>query len=78
MSWRKLSLGEETWLYVIGQKGVKIRSPKDKVKANDILGMTKREYIDDITSVDPDGDGRYMPPIAPSNVRDYIISKLQS
>ena len=76
MSWRKLQLGKETYLYVVGKKGVKIRNPQNKVswiEAWKILKYeSKKAYIREIYRVDDDGDGRYNPSITPQNIKDYI------
>ena len=80
MSYRKLHFKNETWLYVIGKRGVKIRSPQNVVKneviwveAWKILGYENKEkYIHRIYQVEGDTDGRYTPPISPQHVKDYI------
>ena len=76
MGYRKLKFNNETWLYVIGEQGVKIRSPQDKViwvEAWKILGYENEEqYINHIIQVSGDTDHGYNPPIAPQDIKDYI------
>ena len=79
MSYRKLQLKGETWLYVVGQNGVKIRSPQNKVtwvEAWKILGYeNRRKYLDHIYEVSGDEDHGYTPPIAPQDIKDWIFYK---
>jgi hypothetical protein len=47
MSYRKLHINNQIWLYVIGKSGVKIKNPENKstyVKAHEILNILKIGY----------------------------------
>lgn len=82
MSYRKLQLGKEIWLYVIGKKGVKIRSPKNKVNWVESWKILKYEskkaYVRHIYRVEDDIDGRYTPPITPQHVKNYIENSIKT
>ena len=79
MAYRKLQLNNEDWEYIIGDKGVKMRSPKGKctwAPHHEILGMTKEQYRDKIwtMSLDEYGDhsGNTTIAIGPGDVKRYI------
>ena len=81
MSYRKIQLNNETWLYVVGKKGVKIRSPQNKVfwvEAWKILEYeNKNEYFKQISIKDGDLDsGSFTPPIKPKNICNYILRNI--
>ena len=47
MAYRKLVIGDDTWEFIAGKEGVKIRSPKGKctwVRKYELFGLTEEKF----------------------------------
>jgi hypothetical protein len=81
MAYRTLTIDSETWEYVIGQQGVKMRSPTGKCtwkRKYELLGYTKDEYYDLCRDTfDADDDRGEIFEVGPGVVKRYIENNIK-
>ena len=81
MSYRKLNINGEIWNYVIGTKGVKIKSPQNKstwIEKYKILDIPEEDYLIWVKELhDDDYDGPIAIAVGPGNVKNYIVKNLK-
>ena len=79
MGYRTLTIRDETWEYILGKEGVKIRDPQGKctwVRKYIFLGLTKEQYIAEIHKhFDADDDFKEIIALTPGIIKEYILKQ---
>jgi len=79
MGYRTLTINNETWEYIIGKEGVKIRDPHGKctwARKYTLFGLTEEQYETEVQKrFDADDDFHEILTMTPGIVKEYILNQ---